>query len=76
MGYSFEIHYKQGKENHDADALSRVSGSELLAITLTQANFGFYDSIKLLWQSDPSLNRLISELQRDVSSHPKYSLYI
>lgn len=55
------------------NALSRVSNSELLTITLTQANFGFYDSIRLLWQADPALNRLISEIQKDATSHPKFS---
>ena len=50
MGYNFEIHYKQGKENVVADALSRVYGSELLSMTLSQAHTGFYDSIKLLWE--------------------------
>lgn len=73
MGYSFDIQYKKGRENFAADALSRVSNSELLHLTLNQARYGFYDSIRLLWQSDPTLSGIISDLQRDASSHPKYS---
>lgn len=64
MGYDFEIQYKLGKENVAADALSRVSGSQLLNITLSQAHQGFYDSLRLLWQSDPTLSKIISELHK------------
>lgn len=35
MGYNFEIQYKEGKENVAADALSRVSGSQLLQLSLS-----------------------------------------
>lgn len=35
MGYNFEIRYKQGKDNVVADALSRVTGSELLSMVLS-----------------------------------------
>ncbi|CAM8925392.1 unnamed protein product [Rhodiola kirilowii] len=73
MGYSFEIQYKQGKENFAADALSRVTGSELLHIVLSQAHHGFYDSVKLLWQTDPHLRKIISELQVDPSTHAKFT---
>ncbi|CAM8880125.1 unnamed protein product [Rhodiola kirilowii] len=73
MGYSFEIQYKQGKENYAADALSRVPDSQLLSITLSQAHQGFYDSIKLLWHSDPKLSKIIAALQADPSSHPKFT---
>ncbi|KAL8138945.1 hypothetical protein V2J09_004946 [Rumex salicifolius] len=62
-----------GKENVAADALSRVTGSQLLAITISHACHDLFDSIQLLWQSDPSLRRLISDLSADPSSHPAYS---
>lgn len=61
MGYTFEIQYKQGKENVAADALSRVTGSQLLHIALSQHHHGFYDSLKLLWETYPSLRKIISE---------------
>ncbi|CAM8924213.1 unnamed protein product [Rhodiola kirilowii] len=73
MGYSFEIQYKQGKENFAADALSRVPDSQLLSITLSQAHHGFYDSLKLLWQTDSKLSKIISDIQADPTSHPKYT---
>lgn len=73
MGFSFEIHYKQGRENLAADALFRVSGSELLYITLSQAHQGFYESIQGLWKFDPMLLKLISDLQANPHSHPKFT---
>lgn len=73
MGYTFEIHYKQGKENVAADALSRVSGSQLLQLTLSQAHHGFYEKLKALWETDLVLKNLISELQVNKSLHPAYS---
>lgn len=73
MGYSFEIEYKKGKENVAADALSRITNSELLSITLSQADHSLYDSIKLLWQRDPSLKGIISDLLIDSNRHPKFS---
>lgn len=73
MGYTYEIQYKQGEENHAADALSRMTGSQLLSITLSQAHEGLFDSIKLLWQSDPHLIQVISEIKNNPTSHPAYS---
>ncbi|KAL8153781.1 hypothetical protein V2J09_011541 [Rumex salicifolius] len=73
MGYSYEIQYKQGKENVAADALSRVSDAQLLQITLTQADQNFFDSVKALWQSDPACANIISDLTTDPSLHPAYS---
>lgn len=49
MGYSFEIQYKEGKENVAADALSRVSGSQLLHLALSQIHHEFYKDLQCLW---------------------------
>lgn len=73
MGYTYEIQYKQGKENHAADALSRVTGAQLLSITLSHAHEGLFDSIQLLWQSDPHLSKVISDIKSNPASHPTYS---
>ncbi|KAL8143658.1 hypothetical protein V2J09_016690 [Rumex salicifolius] len=62
-----------GKENVAADALSRVTGSQLLSLTLSQAHTGFFDSIAALWKSDPALQKIISDLQIDSSSHPQFT---
>lgn len=73
MGYTFEIQYKQGKENVAADALSRVSGSQLLHLTLSQANHTFFEDLKKLWDTDPNLKKIISDLQVNPSLHAAYS---
>lgn len=73
MGYTYEIQYKQGKENHAADALSRVTGAQLLHIALSQAHEGLLDSLKLLWQTDTNLKKVISDLQSNPTSHPAFS---
>ncbi|CAL9238184.1 unnamed protein product, partial [Arabidopsis halleri] len=73
MGYTFIIEYKQGKENVAADALSRVTGSQLLHITLSQAHQGFYNSLQMLWQTDPHLKKVISDIQGNKNSNPKFS---
>ena len=73
MGYTFEIHYKQGKENVAADALSRVSGSQLLQLTLSQIHHGFYDKLKQLWDTDQNLHKIIIDLQDQPSKHSAYS---
>lgn len=66
MGYTFEIQYKHGKENAVADVLFRVSSSQLL-------HHGFFDSIKLLWETDPNLRKIISELRESKTSHPLFT---
>nr|GEV36448.1 hypothetical protein [Tanacetum cinerariifolium] len=33
LGYDFEVHYKPGKENHVADAQSRIEESQLLSLS-------------------------------------------
>lgn len=72
-GYNFEIRYKQGKDNIVVDALSRVTGSELLSMVLSQEYSGFYDSLKLLWETDPHLRKIISDLKANKASHPSFT---
>lgn len=73
MGYTFEIQYKQGKENVAADALSRVSGSQLLNLVLSQIHHSFYDNLKRLWDSDPNLKKFIKDFQSQPAKHFAYS---
>ncbi|KAL8137617.1 hypothetical protein V2J09_003618 [Rumex salicifolius] len=40
---------------------------------MSHACHDLYDTIQLLWQSDPSLHKIITELATDPSSHPSYS---
>ncbi|KAF8085683.1 hypothetical protein N665_0651s0003 [Sinapis alba] len=73
MGYTFEIQYKQGKENVAVDALSRVSGSQLLHLALSQVHHGFYEALSQLWETDQNLCNIITELKTKPSKHSAYS---
>ena len=73
MGYDFEVQYKLEKENVAGDALSRVSGSQLLHISLPHAQQEFFDSLKRLWQTDSHLSKLVTELKANKLSHPQYT---
>ncbi|KAL8140010.1 hypothetical protein V2J09_006031 [Rumex salicifolius] len=74
MGYTYEIQYKQGTENYAADALSRVTGSQLLQIKLEQSHESLYSDIKKAWQEDPSCQKIISDISTKPDSHPKFLL--
>lgn len=50
-----------------------MSGSQLLSLTLSQIHHGFYDELKLLRSTDPTLQKIIRELQAKSSSHASYS---
>ncbi|MCH81746.1 Ty-3/gypsy retroelement polyprotein [Trifolium medium] len=73
MGYDFEIQYKEGASNIAADALSRKEGAELISLILNSQSPNLFDTIKSVWQSDPFLSKLCSELQQNPTSHPKFT---
>lgn len=73
MGYEFEIVYKEGKDNVAADALSRIEGAELLVLTLNNFDADLLSKIKASWLADAHLLKLIEELKKDASSHPKFT---
>lgn len=75
MGFDFEIHYKEGVANTAADALSRKPGAELLPLLLDNAQTGLLELIKATWQTDPTLQTLVSELQANPNSHPKFTWF-
>jgi len=50
LGYSYEIRYKSGKENLMVDALSRVSGAEILCLSLSAIQSNLEELIQQSWQ--------------------------
>nr|GEV35493.1 retrotransposon protein [Tanacetum cinerariifolium] len=60
MGYDFELHYKPGKENKVADALSRPEQTALMAISIPTAAW-LEDLRRLLIPNIPDLRFLILE---------------
>lgn len=76
MGFEFEIHYKERRENKAADALSRIEGAELLPLILNSVSMDLMQQIRDSWITDSQVQKLISELQQNSQSHPHYSWHI
>lgn len=70
MGYEFEIHYKEGRDNVTADALSRIDGGELMSLVLNSIEPDLLQQIKSSWSGDMQLQKLTDELKQNPSSHP------
>ncbi|KAK8918580.1 hypothetical protein KSP39_PZI021790 [Platanthera zijinensis] len=81
MGYDYVIHYRQGKENVCADALSRqyegvAKGTEERAAELCGLSIVSSDLIqrvKLSWQGDARVQKIIEQKERDESAKPDYT---
>lgn len=71
-GFDFSIEYKAGKENRAADALSRIPGSQLWAMTLSSIHSTLLEDLQKHWQEDSNLSGIIDELQQNEQSHPQY----
>ena len=56
-----------------ADALSRVTGSEVLHMALSVLECDLLQQIKNAYTSDPTLHNLIDELERTPTSHPQFT---
>lgn len=46
MPFDYSIEYKKGSENKVADALSRVTGAELLALIISPTNTDLFQAIE------------------------------
>ncbi|KAJ0481982.1 putative nucleotidyltransferase, Ribonuclease H [Helianthus annuus] len=64
MHYDFEIQYKKGIDNVVADALSRVQGSSLYALSISSFEPLLLERIKSAWNNDHDLSDIIQKLQR------------
>lgn len=66
LGYDYTTDYKKGKENIVADALSRMEEAiSLCSISAIQSTL--LDEIKLSWEADPKLQKLILLIQANSS---------
>ncbi|KAH0633599.1 hypothetical protein KY284_036385 [Solanum tuberosum] len=64
---------KRGVDNKVADALSRVSGAELLALVVSPTGIDLFQAIVDSWSSDAELQQLITDLQTDPSTHKQFT---
>lgn len=75
MGFDYEIHYKCGTDNVVADALSGVSGSEILLLALSTIQSDLLSLIERTWQTDPTLQLIIQQKQLTPAAFAKYQLH-
>lgn len=73
MPFDYSIEYKKGVENKVVDALSRVTGAELLALVISPTNTDLFQAIVDSWHSDPELTQLIAYLQVNPDSHRQFT---
>ena len=63
MGFSYTIQYKSGIENLAADALSRISGTEILLMAISLINFDLQEKIQQSYEHDLNLQRIVASFQ-------------
>lgn len=69
LHFDFEIQYKKGKENVDADSLSKVGGAELMALMVPSVQADIWQEITTSWYVDPALKALIVSLSQTPQKH-------
>lgn len=72
MGLSYEIRYKQGKDNVAADSLSRANHGELLHLAVSSISSELWDLIQQAYVADSSLKDLMQEVNASPDQHPHY----
>ena len=74
MGYDYEICYRGGKENVAADGLSRITATQLLAMTVSEVSSSLLEQIKQSWTLDPNVQQLLTQIQQgETPLHYSYS---
>lgn len=59
MGYNYEIIYKKGVVNIVENALSRVSSTKLITLTLSAISTELMDRVRGCWKSGFECRKLI-----------------
>lgn len=67
LRYDYEITYKKGTKNQVVDALSRIHGLELLAMTFSTISTELLDRVKASWEVNPDYRDTLGELTQGTS---------
>lgn len=71
--FDYTIEYKAGSDNKAADALSRVTGVELLASAISTTGSELLQVVENSWTVDIELKELIEKLQTDSNILSQFS---
>lgn len=71
--FSYEIQYRQEKENVVADALSRVEGAEVLHMAMTVMECDLMQQIQDHYETDTACKEIIDQLKKDHQAKKHYS---
>ncbi|KAK9672296.1 hypothetical protein RND81_12G090300 [Saponaria officinalis] len=63
MGLDYEIKYRKGEDNKAVDALSRVTGQQLMTMIVSQLDTELLTRIHQSWEQDQGLQTLIQQLK-------------
>ncbi|GJX55739.1 retrotransposon-related protein [Tanacetum coccineum] len=72
-GYDYEIIYKKGSQNIMADALSRTPLPSLQTMVIASISNDLLQRIQASWETGPSIQQIIKELETNGSSGSKFS---
>jgi len=73
MEFDFSIEYKKGQDNVVAYALSKLDNVECKSLIILQLESHLLTRIKQSWADDSNLQKLITEVQKNVTAHKHYT---
>ncbi|GJW91288.1 ty3-gypsy retrotransposon protein [Tanacetum coccineum] len=73
LGYDFEVHYKPGKENRVADALSRIEESQLLS--LSTPIFPWLQELREYYTNTQEGREFLSRVAQQVDALPGHHIH-
>lgn len=73
LAFYYEIRHKKGKDNVAADALSRMTGIEVMSITLSHINPTLLQEVMNSWSTDPKIKHIIDQGKSGDTTIGKYS---
>nr|GEV86475.1 transposon Ty3-G Gag-Pol polyprotein [Tanacetum cinerariifolium] len=73
LGYDFELHYKPGKENKVAHALSRPEPATVLALSTPTATW--LNDLRSYYQSNPEGKSFLEQLEHQSPSNSSHTIH-
>jgi len=74
LGYSYEIVYKPGAQNHVADALSWIHTNVHQCLLITIPHWDFLVQLSNSFKNDVELQAMVQEISQDPAAHPNFEI--